>query len=158
MIESFNILSVAAIITYALMPLVLVVYSFRLPSLSSRISKVNLIQKNVMYVIVNFIAGVIVINLTINLVNFTNINTQLEFMVYLWILSTIIFFFILFVRNITKLIILNTSYFIKKRRVKQERIISVDPKGNITYYDKTGNLKDDLNIYNLIDDKNTQLK
>lgn len=39
MIESFNILSVAAIITYALMPLVLVVYSFRLPSLSSRVSK-----------------------------------------------------------------------------------------------------------------------
>lgn len=118
MIESFNILSVAAIITYALMPLVLVVYSFRLPSLSSRISKVNLIQKNVMYVIVNFIAGVIVINLTINLVNFTNINTQLEFMVYLWILSTIIFFFILFVRNITKLIILNTSYFIEKKKSK----------------------------------------
>lgn len=158
MIESFNILSIAAIITYALMPLVLVVYSFRLPSLSSRVSKANLIQKNVMYVIVNFIAGVIVINLTINLVNFTNVNTQLKFMVYLWILSTIIFFFILFVRNTAKLIILNTSYFIEKRRVKQERIISVDPKGNITYYDKTGNLKDDLNIYNLIDDKSTQLK
>lgn len=49
-----------------------------------------------------------------------------------------------------------TKHLIKDN-IPYPKILNIDPKGNITYLDKNGMLKFDLNSYQLTDEKQIQI-